>query len=45
MVRDQTIFLSEQFKELDMMLDQKQGMVVKYKELNKTHKQTVVEKE
>ena len=40
-VRDQTIFLSEQFKDLDQMLENKQGMVSKYKALNQEHKQSV----
>jgi len=42
-VRDQTIFLSEQFKDLDQMLESKQGMVGKYKTLNQTHKATLAE--
>ena len=42
-VRDQTVFLSEQFKELDAMLENKQGMVGKYKQLNQTHKKTLAE--
>ena len=42
-MRDQTVFLSEQFKDLDLMLENKQGMVSKYKTLNQTHKKTVQE--
>ena len=45
MVRDQTLFLADQFKELDMLLEARQGMVSKYKTLNATHKQTMEEKQ
>ena len=38
MVRDQTIFLTEQFADLDRMLESKQGIVTKYKTLNQSHK-------
>ena len=44
-MRDQTIFLSEQFKELDQMLENKQGMVSKYKTLNQAHRKTLAENE
>ena len=37
-MRDQTIFLTAQFADLDQMLESKQSIVHKYKALNQSHK-------
>ena len=44
-VRDQSIFLAEQFYDLDEMLKSKQGIITKYKTLNASHKKLQTEKE
>ena len=43
MVRDQTIFMSEQFKDLDQIMEQKKSLVAKYKQLNQANKETMKE--